>query len=191
MRPEQVYKCRVQPCQNVKGQSNHWFVALIDKDRRLVVEKFDRQSRFEQAARRHGAIEICSEKCLHVHLSRWAGGKITAADAPECGSPAVKTPGSLTAWVSMVYKTHTSSSRFPGIGQISARIIVYRDDGREAQIWCFNEPAFERIEATAGSHAKFRTQSRGDYDVVVDVIEVLDSPILKGEKHVNSATSAV
>ncbi len=171
MAADRIYKCRVRPCQNVKGANNHWFVARIDGNNRLVVEKFDNMKRFEAAARTHGANEICSERCLHVHLSRWAGGKITASDRPECGSPAFRTPGSLTAWVSNVYNDDRDNK--------PARIIEYRDDGTLQKIWCFNETAFQRVEAAINAHVKFKIQSRGNYSVVVDVIEVLDS--VRGE----------
>lgn len=186
MPADRVYKCRVRPCQNVKGASNHWFVASIDKDNRLIFEKFDRMERFAQAAARHGAQEICSEKCCSVHLSRWMHGQIDASNAPECGSPAAWTATTLTAWVSCVYKSNSYPARGDMYGRLlaiadksPARIISFRDQGSERQIWCFNQEAFPRIDAAVCAHVKFSIQQRHDYAVVLDVIEVLDANSLR------------
>lgn len=195
MRAERTYRCRVRPCQTVKQASNHWFVATIDADNRLSFEKFDKPDRFTKAANRHGALEICSEKCCSIHLSRWMQGRINATNTPACGSPAFRTHTTLTAWVSSVYKTNTlsvtgkiNSNNPPPREKNPARIVNYRDNGREQHIWCFNEDAFERVEAAAGAHVKFRIQQRRDYAVILDVIEVLDGPqSLKGENDVNTA----
>jgi hypothetical protein len=182
MRPERTYRCRVRPCQKVKGEANHWFVATIDADNRLIFEKFDKPERFQKAAQRHGAIEICSEKCCSVHLSRWMQGRINASNVPACGSPVFRTDTTMTAWVSSVYKTNTlpvvgkiySSDAQPPREKNPARIVNYRDSGREQHMWCFNQDAFDRVEAAVGAHVKFRIQQRRDYTVIVDVIEVLD-----------------
>src|SRR4051812_21860126 len=191
MPADRVYKCRVRPCQSIKGTNNHWFVATIDKFGRMIIERFDKADRFVKAANAHGANEICSERCLHIHLNRWTSGRITASDKPECASPAFRTHTTLTAWVSSVYSTNT----FPREGEKEkspARIISYRDNGHEQHIWCFNQDAFPRIEQAINAHVKFRIKSRGDYSVVLDVIEVLDAAqVSKGEQHVNSAAASV
>jgi hypothetical protein len=189
MPADQVWKCRVRPCQQIKQTSNHWFVTTIDADGRLMFEKFDRPERFEKAAKKHGALEICSEKCLHIHMSRWANGRISASDAPACGSPAFRTPTTLTCWVSLVYKEGFDLSGQPG--ERPALIVVYRDEGRECKMWCFNKEAFPRVSMSVGAHVKFKIQQRKDYAVIVDVIDVLDGPeSSKGEKHVNTAATA-
>jgi hypothetical protein len=199
MPADQVHACRIRPCRNVKGTSNHWFVATIDSDNRLIFERFDKPERFQKAARRHGALEICSEKCCSIHLSRWMQGRINATNTPACGSPVFRTHTTMTAWVSSVYKTNT----LPVPGQIyvtdkppereknPARIVNYRDNGREQHMWCFNQDAFERVEAAVGAHVKFSIQQRRDYAVILDVIEVLDGPLSsKGEKDVNTARAS-
>jgi hypothetical protein len=191
MPADRVYKCRVRPCQNVKGVSNHWFVVTIDKLGRFIAEKFDNSDRFAKAANVHGANEVCSERCLHIQQSRWAQGRITASDKPACGSPAFQTHTTLTAWVSTVYTTKTFEAGKPGDGKRPARIVNYRDEGVEKRMWCFNQDAFPRVEAAIGAHVKFRIQRRKDYAVILDVLEVLDAPYsLKGEKDVNTATTA-
>jgi len=193
MPADRVYRCRVRPCQNVKGVNNHWFVAAIDKNNRLTFEKFTDANKFAKAARVHGANEICSERCLHVQLSRWAQARITAADKPECGSPAFRTDHTLTAWVSSVYNTNTFARGAGEKEKRPARIVNYLDNGHECHIWCFNEAAFPRVEAAINAHVKFKIQSRGDYSVIIDVLEVLDplSQRLKGEQDVNSATASI
>lgn len=190
MRPEHTYKCRVRPCQQVKGASNHWFVAVIDADNRLIIEKFNKPERFKHAARKHGALEICSEKCLHIHMSRWATSRISASDAPACGSPAFMTGTTLTAWVSTVYR---DGEALTGAQKGNPFLVVsYRDEGREQRMWCFNQDAYQRVEAAAGAHVKFRIQRRKNYAVIVDVLEILDGPqSVKGaEKDVNTAATA-
>lgn len=192
MPPDRVWKCRVRPCQHVKGVNNHWFVATIDADGRLIFEKFDSPARFEKAARKHGALEICSEKCLHIHMSRWASGRISASDAPACGSPAFRTHNTLTCWVSTVYRDNFGTEPIPQEpGKRPALIVVYRDEGRECKMWCFNTEAFPTVEMTPGAHVKFRIQQRRDYAVIMGVVDVLDGPqSSKGEKDVNTAATA-
>lgn len=196
---ERTYRCRVRPCQNVKGAANHWFVATIDVNNRLIFEKFEKPERFAQAANRHGALEICSEKCCSIHLSRWMQGRINATNAPACGSPVFRTPYTLTAWVSSVYNTNTLpvpgkiyNGNPPAKEKRPARIVNYRDNGREQHMWCFNEAAFPRVEAAVGAHVKFKIQSRGDYAVILDVIEVMDGPLSsKGEKDVSTTAASI
>jgi hypothetical protein len=193
MRAERTYRCRVRPCQKVKGAANHWFVAMIDRNGRFSADKFTSQMEFEKAASRHGAIEICSEACLHTHMSRWASGGITAAERPACASPAVldEAKGELTCWVSDVYKSNTLPipgkfySRSPGElttipprEKSPARIVNYMDDGQKRSIWCFEREAFERVERTAGSYAVFKVKRRGEYVNVVDVLYVDGKSIL-------------
>lgn len=173
MKPDRTYRCRVFPCTHVKGVSNHWFAGSIDKNGLLSFQKFTSMQEFEKAAKRHGAIEICSEACMHSHLSRWAGGKVTAAEKPACASPAVldEARGELTCWVSDIYKSHSQWAK-DGVGQYSeTRIVNYMDDGQKRSIWCFHAGAFERVERTAGSYAKFKVKRRGEYVNVIDVLE--------------------
>jgi hypothetical protein len=175
MRAERTYRCRVRPCQKVKGAANHWFVAMIDKNGRFSADKFTSQLEFEKAAIRHGAIEICSEACLHTHMSRWASGGITAAERPACASPAVldEAKGELTCWVSDVYKSHSKRlNASPGLEPFETRIVNYMDDGQKRSVWCFEREAFERVERTAGSYAVFKVKRRGEYVNVVDVLYV-------------------
>jgi len=98
MRPERTYRCRVRPCQRVKGAANHWFVATIDKNGRLSFDKFTSLLEFEKAANRHGAIEICSEVCMYMHMNRLANDRITSTERPAYPSPTVlnKTKNELT-----------------------------------------------------------------------------------------------
>jgi hypothetical protein len=172
MRGERTYRCRVRPCEKVKGAANHWFVAMIDRNGRFSVDKFTSQMEFEKAANRHGAIEICSEACLHTHISRWASGGITAAERPACASPAVldEAKGELTCWVSDVYKSHSQWNK--ASVKHETRIVNYMDDGQKRSVWCFEAAAFERVERTAGSYAVFKVKRRGEYVNVVDVLYV-------------------
>jgi hypothetical protein len=174
MRAERTYRCRVRPCEKVKGAANHWFVAMIDRNGRFSVDKFTSQIEFEKAASRHGAIEICSEACLHTHMSRWASGGITAAERPACASPALldEAKGELTCWVSDVYKTSARDSQRIAASNNPARIVNYMDDGQKRSVWCFEAAAFDRVERTAGSYAVFKVKRRGEYVNVVDVLYV-------------------
>jgi hypothetical protein len=159
----------------VKGAANHWFVATIDKNGRLSFDKFTSQMEFEKAANRHGALEICSEACMHTHMSRWASGGITSAERPACPSPAVldEAKGELTCWVSDVYKSHVHWKHPQGgMCQKQSRILNYMDDGQKRSIWCFEASAFERVERTAGSYAVFKVKRRGEYINVMDVLYI-------------------
>lgn len=176
--PERTYRCRVRPCQRVKGDANHWFVATIDTHGRLSFEKFTSSLEFEKAAGRHGALEICSEACMHTHMSRWASGGITSAERPGNASPAVLDlkdnafDGTLTCWVSDVYKTNASNILSNDDSKHQARIVNYMDDGQKRSIWCFNDIAFQRVERTAGSYAMFKVKRRGEYVNVIDVLYI-------------------
>jgi hypothetical protein len=156
---DRVYKCEVHPCSKVKGEVNHWFVAGVDKNGRFWAEHFT-----PAAAETHGAIVVCSENCLHIQLTRWADNKITAKDRPANPSPAVVEDGKLTAWISSVYKTNTQYG--------PARILNYKDNGRDCQIWCFVESIFHLLEMTAGTHSIFQTAKKGEFTNVVDVIAI-------------------
>lgn len=156
---ERVYKCEVHPCDKVKGTVNHWFVAGVDRYGRFWTQHFS-----PEVAETHGAIVVCSQNCLHIQLTRWASGKITAKDRPACHSPAVVEDGKLTAWISSVYKTDTQYG--------PARILNYKDNGRDCQIWCFVESIFRFLEMTPGTHSTFQTANKGEFINVVRVISI-------------------
>lgn len=162
MRADVVRRCRVRPCKAIKGVNNHWFVARID-NKGLHVHRFT-----EKEASRHGAIEVCSENCLHRHISRWAAGEITADQMPDAPSEALIQGDELTVWVSSVYRTNTQFG--------PARIVNAKQMGREASYWCFNAAVFEAVELTAGTHATFKTQIKEvagrSYRNIVDVISI-------------------
>jgi hypothetical protein len=183
MPADRVYKCRVRPCQNVKGVSNHWLVVTIDKLGRLTFERFTKVEEFIKAANRHGAIEICSEACLHVHLGRWAAGKITSAERPGCPSPAVleipagAKDGTFTCWVSDVYRSHATWNKDIQGQYSETRIVNYMDDGQKRSMWCFQSEVFDVVDLTAGHYATFKVKRKGEYVNITGVIKIEEDQV--------------
>jgi hypothetical protein len=173
---ERIFKCGVRECGTVRRigtDLSTWLVGLIDSTGRLIFEH-PAPHQFERAAKTHGAIAICGAICAHTHFSRWMNGNITAEDAPACPSPAVFGDNELTAWVSAIYRDETK------FGQ--ARVVSYRDMGRDQRIRCFKPEIFPDLDVIYGNHVSFRTQPKEDktrkksYVNVVEILRVNGRP---------------
>jgi len=155
-----VFHCQMPGCRARKGESNHWFIAWIDKHGNLGASKFTPKGAHATS------LVICGHQCLHKLLELWAAGKITALFRPECASAAVMQEDRLTAWVSAIYRARVRNQRS------EARMVNYKDSGQEKFMYCFRPEVFELVEQTAGTHATFRTTRSGQYTNIMDVIEI-------------------
>lgn len=167
---ERIFKCGVRECGSVRRietSLSTWLIALVDSQGRLIFEH-PAPHHFQRAAKTHGALAICGSICAHTHFSRWMSGNITAEDAPACPSPAVFHDNELTAWVSAVYRDETQYGE--------ARVISYRDMGREQRVRCFKPEIFPDLDLIYGNHVAFRTQPREDKarnKKYVNIVEIL------------------
>lgn len=157
------FLCVLPECTHRRGIGNHWFLSYINPNRQLIFSKWD-----DEQALRPGIGHICGEACMQKLLSRWASGKITALDRPECASRAVLTDSTLTAWVSSIFQQ--------GSFQNPRRIVNYKDSGRDCSVVCFRRGVFGKVERTAGHYATFQVEKSGKFVNVIDVLKIEGQP---------------